>query len=65
MIFCSLLDGDDGVYFCGHSHLVVRGAMNCLVPEWRELYSRMTIGVFRSFDKREFIDFLESLKEML
>jgi hypothetical protein len=24
---------DDGIYYCGHTHLDVRDAMNCLVPD--------------------------------
>ena len=64
MVSCGLLDGDDGVYFCGHSHLVVRGAMNCLVPNGGSFIRAYDAGVFRSLSNREFIDFLEALQEM-
>src|SRR5579864_1562849 len=33
---------DDGVYCCGHSHLVVREAMNCLVTDGGSLFALMT-----------------------
>ena len=55
---------DDGVYSCGHSHLVVRDAMNCLVPDGGSFIRAHDEGFLRSLNNREFIDFLESLKEM-
>ena len=55
---------DDGVYCCGHSHLVVRDAMNCLVPNGGSFIRAFDAGVFRSLTNREFIDFLEALQEM-
>jgi hypothetical protein len=55
---------DDGVYCCGHSHLVVRDAMNCLVPDGGGFIRAYDAGVFRSLTNREFIDFLEALQEM-
>jgi hypothetical protein len=55
---------DDGVYSCGHTHLGVRDAMNCLVPDGGSFIRAHDHGLFRSLDNREFIDFLESLKEM-
>jgi hypothetical protein len=57
------LDGDDGVYFCGHSHLVVRDAMNCLVPDGGSFIAHDD-WYLPVFDEREFVDFFESLKEM-
>ena len=55
---------DDGIYSCGHSHLVVRDAMNCLVPDGGSFIRACEAGVFRSLTNREFIDFLEALQEM-
>jgi hypothetical protein len=55
---------DDGVYSCGHSHQSVRDAMNCLVPDGGSFIRAHDDGLFRSLDNRQFIDFLESLKEM-
>jgi hypothetical protein len=55
---------DDGVYSCGHSHLAVRDAMNCLVPDGGSFIRAHDEGLLRSLNNREFIDFLESLKEM-
>jgi hypothetical protein len=55
---------DDGIYSCGHSHLVVRDAMNCLVPNGGSFIRACEAGVFRSLTNREFIDFLEALPEM-
>jgi hypothetical protein len=55
---------DDGVYSCGHSHQSVRDAMNCLVPDGGSFIRAYDNGLLRSLDNREFIDFLESLKEM-
>jgi len=55
---------DDGVYSCGHFHLTIREAMNCLVPNGGSFIRAHDAGVFRSLTNREFIDFLESLQEM-
>ena len=55
---------DDGVYSCGHSHLTVREAMNCLVPDGGSFIRACDDGVFRSLNDREFIDFLEQLENM-
>src|SRR6476469_3398116 len=55
---------DDGIFSCGHSHLVVRDAMNCLVPDGGSFIRAYDAGVFRSLTNREFIDFLEALQEM-
>jgi hypothetical protein len=53
---------DDGVYSCGHSHLAIRDAMNCLVPDGGGFIRAHDAGVFRSLTNREFIDFLEALR---
>lgn len=55
---------DDGVYYCGHAHESVAGAMNCLVPDGGSFIRACEAGVFRSLQQREFIDFLEALKKM-
>jgi len=55
---------NDGIYSCGHSHLVVRDAMNCLVPNGRSFIRAYDAGAYRSLTNREFIDFLEALQEM-
>ena len=55
---------DDGIYCCGHTHLNVRDAMNCLVPDGGSFIRAYDAGVFRSLTNREFIDFLEALQEM-
>ena len=55
---------DDGIYSCGHSHPSVRDAMNCLVPDGGSFIRAYDDGLLRSLNNREFIDFLESLKEM-
>lgn len=55
---------DDGIYSCGHSHLDVRDAMKCLVPDGRGFIRAYDAGVSRSLTNREFIDFLEALQEM-
>ena len=55
---------DDGIYSCGHSHQSVRDAMNCLVPDGGGFIRAHDDGILRSLNNREFIDFLESLKEM-
>jgi len=55
---------DDGVYARGHSHLVVRDAMNCLVRDGGSFIRAYDAGVFRSLTHRELIDFLEALQEM-
>jgi len=55
---------DDGVYSCGHSHPSVRDAMNCLVPDGGSFIRAHDEGLLRSLNNREFIDFLESLREM-
>ena len=55
---------DDGVYSCGHTHLGVRDAMNCLVPDGGSFIRAYDAGVFRSLTNREFIDFLEALQDM-
>lgn len=51
-------------FSCGHSHLVVREARNCLVPDGGSFMRAYDAGAFRSFTNREFIDFLEALQEM-
>jgi hypothetical protein len=55
---------DDGVYSCGHLHPSVRDAMNCLVPDGGSFIRAFDVGVFRSLDPKEWIDFLESLPQM-
>ena len=55
---------DDGIYCCGHTHLDVRDAMNCLVPDGGSFIRAYDAGVLRSLTNREFIDFLEALQEM-
>ena len=55
---------DDGVYCCGHPHLRVRDAMDCLVPDGGSFIRANEAGIFRSLTNREFIDFLEALQEM-
>jgi hypothetical protein len=55
---------DDGVYSCGHLHLTIREAMNCLVPDGGSFIRAYDSGTFRSLSNREFIDFLESLEQM-
>jgi hypothetical protein len=55
---------DDGIFSCGHSHLDVRDAMNCLVPDGGSFIRAYDAGAFRSLTNREFIDFLEALQEM-
>jgi hypothetical protein len=55
---------DDGIYICGHSHLDVRDAMNCLVPDGGSFIRAYDAGAFRSLTNREFLVFLEALPEM-
>jgi hypothetical protein len=38
--------------------------MNCLVPDGGSFIRAYDAGVFRSLTNREFIDFLEALREM-
>jgi len=64
MHFVACWTEDDGIHFCGHSHLVVRDAMNCLVPDGGSFIRAYDAGEFRSLTNREFIDFLEALQEM-
>jgi hypothetical protein len=52
---------DDGVYSCGHTHLGVRDAMNCLVPDGGSFMGANEAGAFRSLTNREFIDFSRSV----
>lgn len=56
--------GDDGVHWCGHFRLLVRDAMNCLVPDGGSFIRAPDAGVLRSLTNREFIDFLEASQEM-
>jgi hypothetical protein len=55
---------DDGVYSCGHAHMTVREAMDCLVPNGGSFVRAVEAGGTRSLNDREFIDFLEALREM-
>ena len=55
---------DDGVYSCGHEHESIADAMNCLVPDGGSFIRAREAGAFRSLHQREFIDFLEALKNM-
>jgi hypothetical protein len=55
---------DDGVYSCGHYHLTVRDAMNCLVPDGGSFIRAWDRGLSRSLNDREFIDFMEGLQTM-
>ena len=62
--YVTCFTADDGVYSCGHFHLTIREAMNCLVPNGGSFIRAHDAGGFRSLTNREFIDFLESLQEM-
>jgi hypothetical protein len=62
--YVTCFTADDGVYSCGHFHLTIREAMNCLVPNGGSFIRAHDAGVFRSLTNQEFIDFLESLQEM-
>lgn len=55
---------DDGVYSCGHEHVSIADAMNCLVPDGGSFIRACDAGTFRSLHQSEFIDFLEALKKM-
>ena len=64
MYYVACWTEDDGIYSCGHSHLVVRDAMNCLVPDGRGFIRAFDSGAYRSLHQGEFIDFLEALQTM-
>jgi hypothetical protein len=55
---------DDGVYSCGHEHLSIAEAMNCLVPDGGSFIRACEGGTFRSLNDEEFFQFEIWLREM-
>ena len=55
---------DDGLYSCGHQHVTVREAMDCLVPDGGSFIRACDRGLPRSLNDREFIDVMEALENM-
>jgi hypothetical protein len=55
---------EDGIYSCGHEHLTVREAMDCMVPNSGSFIRAWDRGLSRSLNDREFIDFMEALKAL-
>jgi hypothetical protein len=55
---------DDGVYSCGHKHLSIAEAMNCLVPDGGSFIRACDYGAFRSLNDVELIQFVLALRRM-
>ncbi len=51
----------DGIYSCGHEHLTIREAVECLIPDGRSFIRAGENGVFRSLNDAEFGVFLEEI----
>jgi hypothetical protein len=44
----------DGIYSCGHEHLTIRDALECLVPDGKSFIRARDNGRLRSLNDREF-----------
>jgi len=55
---------DDGIYFCGHHHVTVTEAINCLVPYGGSFIRAVENGKSRSLNESEYQEFLIALKTM-
>jgi len=51
----------DGIYSCGHEHLTIREAVDCLIPDGRSFIRAEQNGMMRSLNDAEFIVFLEEI----
>ncbi|MBZ5508240.1 MAG: hypothetical protein LAO78_22500 [Acidobacteriia bacterium] len=49
---------DDGIYSCGHEHLTIREALECLVPDGKSFIRARDNGRLRSLNDAEFGVFL-------
>jgi len=49
---------DDGIYSCGHEHLTIGEALECLVPDGKSFIRARDNGRLRSLNEAEFGVFL-------
>ena len=49
---------DDGIYSCGHEHLTILEALECLVPDGKSFIRARENGRLRSLNDTEFGVFL-------
>jgi len=51
----------DGIYSCGHEHLTIADALECLVPDGRTFIRAYDRGALRSLNDAETEVFLEAV----
>jgi hypothetical protein len=62
--YVTCLAGDHGICSCGHEHLLIAEAMQCLVSDGGSFIRAHDAGAFRTLTNGEFLDFLEALGKM-